>query len=166
MKREMNNYTWIAMTVMLLWSVALFATNAPKGNNQSDNRPFSYTLVQGQTAPNVMPFRSTSSCPSVVGNSNIFYREGATTPVGSPTPYYTPFRSRKGDMDDEVDPAGEEVGYIDTPVGEPFVLLLMAGAYFLFATLRKRQKEYHHLLNKNALKFAYMQKKLYLCSRV
>ncbi len=55
MKREMNNYTWIVMTVMLLWSVALFATNAPKGNNQSDNRPFRYTLVQGKTAPPISP---------------------------------------------------------------------------------------------------------------
>lgn len=140
MKREMNNYTWIAMTVMLLWSVALFATNTPKGNNQSDNRPFSYTLVQGKTAPNVMPFRSTSSCPSVVGNSNIFYREGATTPVGSPTPYYTPFRSRKGVDDEE----GDEVGVIDTPVGEPLILLLFACAYIAYLAYR-RYRCYHRL---------------------
>ena len=136
MKREMKCYTWIAMTVMLLWSVALFATNAPKGNNQSDNRPFRYTLVQGKTAPTTMPFHSTSTYQSVVGESNIFSSEGTTTPVGSPTPYYTPFRARKGVDDEE----GDEVGVIDTPVGEPLVLLLMAMVYFLFATLRKRQK--------------------------
>ena len=70
MRREMKSYTWIAMTVMLLWSVALFATNAPKGNNQSDNRPFRYTLVQGKTAPTTMPFHSTSTYQSVVGESN------------------------------------------------------------------------------------------------
>lgn len=140
MKREMNNYTWIAMTVMLLWSVALFATNAPKGNNQSDNRPFSYTLVQGKTAPNVMPFRSTSSCPSVVGNSNIFYSDGATTPFGSPTPYYTPFRSRKGVDDEE----GDEVGVVDTPVGEPLILLLFACAYIAYLAYR-RYRRYRRL---------------------
>ena len=141
MRREMKSYTWIAMTVMLLWSVALFATNAPKGNNQSDNRPFRYTLVQGKTAPTTMPFHSTSTYQSVVGESNIFSSEGTTTPVGSPTPYYTPSRMRKGDIDEEEDdPQGDPTGYIDTPVGEPLVLLLMAVVYFLFATLRKRQK--------------------------
>lgn len=118
----MNNYTWIAMTVMLLWSVALFATNAPMGKNQSVNPPFHYTLVQGKTAPNMMPFRSTSSYQSVVGNSNIFYSEEATAPVGS-----APSRMRKGVEDEE----GDEVGVIDTPVGEPFVLLLMSLLYFL-----------------------------------
>ena len=138
MKREMNNYTWIVMTVMLLWSVTLFATNTPNGKNQSDNRPFSYTLVQGKTAPNVMPFRSTSSCPSVVGNSNIFYSEGATTPVGSPTPYYVPSRVRKGDMDDEEDdPQGDPQGFIDTPVGEPLILLLLAFLYILYRRTRR-----------------------------
>lgn len=133
MRKMMNNYAWIIMSVMLLWSVTLFATNTPNGKNQSDNRPFGYTLVQGKTAPNVMPFRSTSSCPSVVGNSNIFYSEGATTPVGSPTPYYTPFRSRKGVDDEE----GDEVGVIDTPVGEPLILLLLAFLYILYRRTRR-----------------------------
>lgn len=148
MKREMNNYTWIVMTVMLLWSVALFATNAPKGNNQSDNRPFHYTLVQGKTAPNAMPFRSTSSCPSVVGNSNIFYSEEATTPVGSPTPYYVPSRMRKGGIDEEEDPEGDPQGdpqgYIDTPVGDPLILLLFACAYIAYLAYR-RYRRYRRL---------------------
>ena len=135
MRREMKSYTWIAMTVMLVWSVALFSANT--SNGLTDTRPFRYTLVQGKTAPNAMPFRSTSAYPSVVGESNIFCTEETTTPVGSPTPYYTPFRSRKGADDEE----GGEIGVVDTPIGEPMVLLLMAGAYFLLATLRKRQKE-------------------------
>ena len=143
MRRKMKSYTWIAMTVMLVWSVALFATNAPKGNNQSDNRPFHYTLVQGKTAPNVMPFRSTSAYPSVVGESNIFSNEEETSPVGSPTPCCTPFRARK---EWGTKPDGEELGQVDTPIGEPFVLLLMAVAYFLVATLRKRQKQRHYTM--------------------
>ena len=40
------------------------------------------------------------------------------------------------DMDDEVDPAGDEVGLIDTPVGEPLILLLLAFLYFFY---RRRQ---------------------------
>ena len=35
MKREMKSYTWIAMTVMLVWSVALFSANTY--NNKTDN---------------------------------------------------------------------------------------------------------------------------------
>ncbi len=142
MKREMNNYTWIAMTVMLVWSVALFSANT---YNKIDNSPFRYTLVQGKTAPNAMPFRSTSAYPSVVGESNIFFKEKTTTPVGSPTPYYTPFRVRKGIDDEEDDPQGDPQGYIDTPIGEPLILLFFALAFLGFryyrrrnATLRKR----------------------------
>lgn len=132
MKREMNNYTWIAMTVMLVWSVALFSANTY--NNKTDNSPFRYTLVQGKTAPNAMPFHSTSAYPSVVGESNIFFKEETTTPVGSPTPYYTPFRSRKGVDDEE----GDEVGVVDTPIGEPFVLMIMAGMFMVYIYRREK----------------------------
>ena len=135
MKREMNNYTWIAMTVMLVWSVALFSANT---YNKTDNSPFRYTLVQGKTAPNAMPFRSTSAYPSVVGESNIFFKEKTTTPVGSPTPYYTPFRVRKGIDDEEDDPQGDPQGYIDTPIGEPLILLFFALAFLGFRYYRRR----------------------------
>lgn len=134
MRREMKSYTWIAMTVMLVWSVALFSANTY--NNKTDNSPFRYTLVQGKTAPNAMPFRSTSTYQSVVGESNIFFKEETTTPVGSPTPYYTPSRMRKGVDDEE----GGEVGVIDTPIGEPMVLLLLALGYLLVKVERGKLK--------------------------
>ena len=89
-------------------------------------------------------FRSTSPYPSVVGNSNIFYTEEATTPVGSPTPYHAPHRIRKGGIDDEDDdPSGDPQGYIDTPVGD-----IPWGITVIFALL-----------------FAYIKKKQYLCRR-
>ena len=138
MRREMKSYTWIAMTVMLVWSVALFSVNT---YNKTDNSPFRYTLVQGKTAPNAMQFRSTSAYPSVVGESNIFFKEGTTTPVGSPTPYYTPSRMRKGDIDEEEDdPQGDPQGYIDTPIGEPMILLLLALGYLLVKVERGKWK--------------------------
>ena len=98
-------------------------------------------------------FHSTSSYPSVVGTSNIFFIEEATTPVGSPTPYHAPHRIRKGGIDDEDDdPAGDPQGYIDTPVGEPWVLVLMAILYLFYA---KRKKIQEKLL----LKIAYNQQR-------
>ena len=135
----MKSYTWIAMTVMLVWSVALFSANTY--NNKTDNSPFRYTLVQGKTAPNAMSFRSTSAYPSVVGESNIFFKEETTTPVGSPTPYYTPSRMRKEGIDDEEDgddPQGDPQGVINTPVGEPFVLMIMAGMFMVYIYRREK----------------------------
>ena len=90
-------------------------------------------------------FRSTSTYTSVVGDKNIFftskqedntpaiignipYPSMAYTTSGSRPLYAGPKRAYRGGMDDEEedDPAGDPTGYIDTPVGEPWVLLLMA----------------------------------------
>ena len=140
MRREMNSYTWIAMTVMLVWSVALFSANT---YNKTDNSPFRYTLVQGKTAPNAMQFRSTSAYPSVVGESNIFSSEKTTTPVGSPSPYYGPSRMRmdtypSGTPDEDDYPTG--VIPNPAPIGEPMVLLLLALGYLLVKVERGKWK--------------------------
>ena len=137
MRREMKSYTWIIMTVMLVWSVALFSANS--SNGLKDTRPFHYTLVQGKTAPNAMPFRSTSAYPSVVGESNIFFTEETTTPVGSPSPYYGPSRMRMDTWTDKPED-GTEVGMLDTPIGEPWVLLLLALGYLLVKVERGKWK--------------------------
>ena len=52
---------------------------------------------------------------------------------GSGTPYGAPYRQRKGIDDEEEDPGGDgaEVGQIPTPVGEPWVLLLMALVFLI-----------------------------------
>ena len=47
---------------------------------------------------------------------------------GSGTPYGAPYRQSKGGIDDE---EGDEVGLINTPVGEPWVLLLMALVFLI-----------------------------------
>ena len=47
---------------------------------------------------------------------------------GSGTPYGALYRQRKGGIDDE---EGDEVGLINTPVGEPWVLLLMALVFLI-----------------------------------
>ena len=114
--------------------------------------------TQFTTQPATLPayqFQSTSNCHSTVGNSSF-----TTTTVYAPysaTPNCGPRRTKlddsgswdEGDSWDDPDEDNYPTGVLpDIPIGEPLVLLLMAGAYFLFATLRKRQKEYQHLLNK------------------
>ncbi len=125
--------------------------------------------VQLSTAP-AYQFQSTSAYPSMTGGSTFasttVYAPCSSAPSSKPRRSEGNYNPWDDSGDDEGNPSGQGVGEVDTPIGEPLVLLLMAVAYLLFATLRKRQKEYHHLLNKNALKFAYMQKMLYLCSRV
>lgn len=54
---------------------------------------------------------------------------------GSGTPYGAPYRQRKGIDDD--DPEGDPMGSLDTPIGSPLVLLLMAVLY-IFYTNRKK----------------------------
>lgn len=64
---------------------------------------------------------------------------------GSGTPYGAPYRQFKGgDIDEEEDPegdpSGDPQGYIDTPVGEPWVLLLMALVFLIAKNGRFRCK--------------------------
>ena len=92
---------------------------------------------QKATAP-AYTFKSTSTCVSVVGQSS--YASPKVYAPYSGAPYSKPRRTESNPWDEEGGPTGQQVGQVDTPIGEPFVLLLMAGAYFLFATLRKRQK--------------------------
>ena len=56
---------------------------------------------------------------------------------GSGTPYGAPYRQRKGGIDDE---EGDEVGLINTPVGKPWVLLLMALVFLIAKNGRFRCK--------------------------
>ena len=56
---------------------------------------------------------------------------------GSGTPYGAPYRQIKGGIDDE---EGDEVGLINTPVGEPWVLLLMALVFLIAKNGRFRCK--------------------------
>ena len=114
--------------------------------------------TQFTTQPATLPtyqFQSTSNCHSTVGNSSFttttVYAPYSASPIGGPRrTTVDPGSSYDegdewGDLNDDDYPTGV---LPDIPIGEPFVLLLMAVAYFLVATLRKRQKEYHHLLNK------------------
>lgn len=55
---------------------------------------------------------------------------------------------RKGSIDDEEDPTGDEVGYIYTPVGEPLVLLLMAVLYLFYKKSKKIREIFAYVIKK------------------
>lgn len=126
--------------LLVFWGCALSSAWALDMNTQKNSTFPAYQ------------FQSTSTCSSVVGNSSFasttVYAPCSSAPSSKPRRSEGNYNPWDDSGDDEGNPSGQGVGEVDTPIGEPFVLLLMAGAYFLFATLRKRQKEYHHLLNK------------------
>lgn len=73
-------------------------------------------------------FRSTSSYAPVVGPTS--YTSTTVYTPGTSEPY----RAKKDSWDLE----GEEVGYINTPVGEPFILLLFAFLMSIVIYTKKR----------------------------
>jgi hypothetical protein len=83
-------------------------------------------------------FRSTSAYTPTMNTT--VYTPGSSTPFGAPT------RPRRSDIDEEEDdPSGDPTGYIDTPIGEPLVLLLMA---LLYAAGRYIARRKHIIYNK------------------
>lgn len=121
-------------------------------------QPSAWTTTP-QTSKDVRPsyqFRSTSTYTSVVGDKNIFftskqedntpaiignipYPSMAYTTSGSRPLYAGPKRAYRGGMDDD-DPEGDPMGSFDTPVGEPWLLLLMALVFLIAKNGRFRCK--------------------------
>ena len=81
-------------------------------------------------------FRSTSVYSPIVGKTGYISAESYLPYQSALT---TPQRQQRRGMDDE-DPEGEEIGLIDTPIGDtPFLIMaLMAVVYLIL--LKKRKK--------------------------
>ena len=102
------------------------------------------TMYRQSVAEGACPtyqFRSTSAYSSSFSGSA--YAPQVTTPyathaAGSSKPRRSSPWDEDGDgYDEEGNPNGQEVGVMYTPLGEPFILLLMALFYFLF---KRKQK--------------------------
>ena len=100
---------------------------------------FAYTQVAPppawQTTPvmseDIRPtyqFRSTSSYMPTTGR-------GSAAPVGAA---YSSRPRRSSPWDEEGDPSGQGVGNVDTPIGSPFILLIMALIYIAFIQIRTK----------------------------
>ena len=88
-------------------------------------------IEQGSTPP-AYQFQSTSTCPSAVGQS-AFATSAVTAPC-SDAPVSQRRRSGAWNPwgeEGEGDPSGEGIGQVNTPIGSPMALLLMAMLYLL-----------------------------------
>jgi hypothetical protein len=81
-------------------------------------------------------FRSTSAYSSSFSGSA--YATQVTTPYATRAAGSKPRRSNPWDedaYDDEGNPQGQEVGMMYTPIGEPFILLMMALFYLVYKAI-------------------------------
>ena len=92
---------------------------------------------QNSTFPSYQ-FQSTSSYTLVVGHTSY------TADPYNPSQASGPARARKGDPWDDTDPSGLGVGEVDdpAPIGEPWVLLLMAVLYIFYTKRKKIQEKF------------------------
>ena len=84
-------------------------------------------------------FRSTSTCPPVVGHTSYTSTEPYSPMANAPRPgsiRRDSWNEGEEDVEDQ-DPLGQMTV---TPVGEPLMLLLMAFLYLFFAKIRKKSK--------------------------
>ena len=140
MKARNRIYKWlIALWLLMSCQPALCAFQSATPPAAWGTRP---TLSTDREM--AYQFRSTSAY-TLTTNTSV-YAPGTSSPYGN-----TVKRARKGGIDDEEDPedpGGDPQGYIDTPIGSPLVLLLMAVLYLFYAKRKKIQE-----------KFAYSKKK-------
>ena len=94
------------------------------------------------STPPAYQFQSTSTCPSAVGQSSFatsrVYEPGCSAPMSPPRrkDAWNPWGE-----EGEGDPTDEGIGLVNTPIGSPLVLLMMAMIYlFVRFTLRKRSE--------------------------
>ena len=117
MRGEMKLYKWL----LALWILI-----------GSETAAYAYTQAAPPSAWRTTPTLSTDMQPAYQFRSTSSYTPTMNTTVytpGSSFPTGGPNRVRKG-MDDE-DPDGPEIGLVDTPIGEPLILLLFAMLYML-----------------------------------
>lgn len=81
-------------------------------------------------------FRSTSTCPPVVGHTSYTSTEQYSPMAIAPRPG----QIRRGSLEEGVE-EGDPIGQVTvSPVGDPLMLLLMAFLYLFFAKIRKKSK--------------------------
>ena len=103
--------------------------------------------VQWATRPSYQ-FQSTSSCMSVVGSSSFaaptIYAPCCNAPTSKPrrSETYNPW-DEDGDgytdpWGEDNDPSGQAIGQVDTPIGSPWILLVLAAGYLIIRRKKER----------------------------
>ena len=119
MKGKCMLYSW-------LFAIWLLISNA--------SAAYAYTQVTPPSAWRTTPTLSKDMQPAYQFHSTSVYTPTMNVtvyPPGSSSPASGPNRMRRGIDDEEDDPDGLEVGMVDTPIGEPMILLLFALLYML-----------------------------------
>jgi len=126
MQNKKRIYSWLIAVFLVLQGGSL----SPVWAYAQVTPPSAWrtTPVMSEDVRPSYQFRSTSAFPTVSGRSTM-------APVNAPA-YAS--RPRRSTIDEE--PDGEEVG-VFAPVGEPFVLLLMAFIYFIWKKMSKKSKK-------------------------
>lgn len=119
MQRRYKIYRWL----FALW--LLIGSNTAVSAYTQASMPSAWrtTVTLSTDIQPAYQFRSTSAYTPTT-NTTVY------TP-GSSVPSSGPIRMRRGMDDEEDDPDGEEVGMLNTPVGEPMILLLFALLYMI-----------------------------------
>lgn len=127
MKARNRIYKWlIALWLLMSCQPALCAF-------QSATPPAAWRTTPTLSMDREMAYQFRSTSAFTPTTNTTVYAPGTSSPYGN-----TVKRARKGGIDDEEDPEGDEVGVVDTPVGEPLILILFAFAFFGFKYYRRR----------------------------
>lgn len=127
MQRNIHRIVWC----LALWLLCSLGTVNAASQVTAPAAWRTTTTLSADITP-AYQFRSTSSYAPVVGTTSYLSTSTVAYAPGTSGPY----RAKKGDWDEE--PTDEEIGFIDTPVGEPFILLLLALLMSFVIYIKKR----------------------------
>lgn len=142
MQRNIHIHRWVLATWLMLWGCVMSSAYAydqaaqtsswrtmPTYSVQPTYAPAMPSSVTNYSTPPAYNFKSTSTCPSVVGNS--VFSSTVYTPYSNAT---NPIRRTEGSgWDEDEDPDENEIGVVTAqPIGEPFILLVLALLYVVF----------------------------------
>ena len=135
MRKYKNLHRWIAVVVVLLGGCLISSALAYPQPNQPN--AWRTTPTMSHDALPTYQFQSTSAYTPIVGQTN--YTSTISCP-GAVAPQSGPRKSSPWDKPT----GGQEVGVIDTPVGDPLILLLIAALYLSYLWYRKRKSVITH----------------------
>lgn len=142
MLKDLMTYKWVLIAWMMLLGGLLSPNRSYSQTMRNTSNVYTSTVDyqtfnQAAYANPDYRFQSTSAYTTVVGSSA--YSSTISSPFAAYSPMGRPRRtSTYNPWDEEGDPSGDEMGLLNTPVGEPFVLLLMAMLYVISSRLRSR----------------------------
>ena len=143
MLNKLMKYKWVLTAWMMLLGGLLCPNLAYSQTIRSTSGVYASTIDRqsfnqaAYTQP-AYHFQSTSAYTTVVGSS--VYSSTISSPFAAYSPMSAPRKAKAyNPWDEDDDPTGEELGVVNTPIGEPLILLLFALLYIARLTYRKKR---------------------------